>query len=534
MLTKVSKHRLGAVATWSHSTDLYSGVSNSAEISAFKHNLMLTVFDNHTYGITSEKMNADATGKMKFGTYFPTDRWDDPNKPNVFPVIPDYMGTVWTQDAVDAGFNVTVGESKVARYPNHGQQLFDISNGLYGYDVINGVAGTHDVLSGLIEHERNWFEEYFGYYPSAASYRNGRVDSGYGMGKFLSVRNSAYDVNNVSYSFTRDEARSLPTTARQGDMPESRQEILTTLESSVQKAIVENGWFRDFTHWHTIDQPNELDEFFESQRSAIGDNDVISLDYGTALQHRFLSDMATPSIFESGGNLILSVSYADPYGNLPLDVFNVPLSVEVDTAGSVLEGKDIQSNVPIRKKGTNQYIVEVPFNNTEETIQVTLSEATEPNYITLNPPVITTNVLSDGVLKVETDKLTKVVLFEVDTGKEIFDNPTIISRGNSLASTHKINYIPTGKDLYVGIIDEYGQSSLSTANSYEVSPTEAGFLMIYGSGKIPFYNDVEVGSPSIMIGNDAKGLRLLDEHNAGASNVKIFINGEVKALKKIQ
>ena len=191
------------------------------------------------------------------------------------------------------------------------------------------------------------------------------------------------------HDFTKENAKALATTTRQGDTVGTRQEILTDVGTALQNAIDNNGWFRDFTHWHTIEQDNELDEFFETLRNTISNQDVISLDFGTALQHRFIKDITTVSMNELVDYIEVNVVYDNTLTNYELNNFIINTSIEIDLTGSVLSGKDISCDYDIIKKNTDLFIIEVPYNRLNETITFNIVETTSPTYLQIKK---TTNV----------------------------------------------------------------------------------------------------------------------------------------------
>ena len=478
-------HRYGATATWSQSTD--TAQTNSfwwAEACAFRSNLAATVFDipfhrGSRYVPMAEREAAARTGRLSFQIYFASDSWFDPVSKAVTGT-PDYYAKEWTRAGVDAGFHVHVGAAKKSRFPNHGQQMFECSAGRFGYDVKRAVAGEVDVLSKLVEIQAEWIRSHFGHPASAGGYRNGQTGAAYGMPTFfLGVRNSSAN-GDCSYGqskggtgtlgkgrtpeLTHREAASMPLTTRAGDMDRSEEEVQQHCATLLQKAIATHGWYRDFNHWHTSPRFElALGEYYAGQRAAMGSHEVACLGFGEALQHKFLRDMASVTARETAGGIVLQVTYADPYGTLPLQVFHIPLSVKVDLRQTALGDREISAGgCPVRKLAIDGVVVvDVPFHGREETVTVRLSAAkSTDHYLDFSPPNIV-EVRRDGAfVEVRTDKPARVARFTTPKGAGLRQvGPP--ARSNSLGVEHRLPLdAGTDLDVYLGAITVTGQSIL--------------------------------------------------------------------------
>lgn len=469
----VADHRYGAEATWSHDTDIAYKKLYYAEACGFKFNLALTVFDSpfNIYAPVSlqDRTGAFGTGRLECQIYFQTDRWRDPrlsDAAQTYPIIPDYYATTWSQAGVDAGFDVTLGASKPSRQPNHGQQLYDVSQGAYGEDVANGTPGSTNVFSGLMNHHINWVKDNFGNRPSAASYRNGQTGAAYAIPTLLlGARNSGASSTVDYQSASPTLLASIPSTTRMGDMDKTREEVLAFTGDLLRLAISTRGWYTDFVHWHSSPRfETTLHDFYESQRAVMQGHDVVTLNYGEALEHRVLRDMATVGSEVVGEELILTVTYHDPYGTLPLEAINIPLSVRVNTKGTVLEGKEIKSSdaAGIRKLSSNIFIVEVPFNGAEETLAVHLEEESgAPDYLDFTQPSLLAVSLAGGVLSVEADSAVRLAVFTTPTSADLLEIE-LLDRSNTLSTQHTLTVGSgaDGKDVYIGAITSQKQSGL--------------------------------------------------------------------------
>jgi hypothetical protein len=476
-------HRYGAQATWSQSTD--TSQLNSfywAEACAFRENLALTVFDNsfaqgRAYVTVPERQEAAKTGRLSFQVYFLSDTWMNPKtgKPTR---IPDYYGKVWTKAGVAAGFKVVPGEAKTTRTPNHGQQMFDVSDGRFGYDLKKGKAGREDVLTGLIEYQTNWVRTKFGA-CSAAGYRNGQTGASYAVpAHLLGVRNSGHN-GDLSYGcsprdktilgtgrypdLTPKDTASFVLTTRAGDIDDSRENVMRHCQKLLEQAIATHGWYRDFNHWHTSPRFGlSLEQFLADQRQTIGKHDVVSLDFGSALQHKFLRDMATVWAHETDAGIEVVVKFRDPYGSLPLGDFHIPLSVRVELAGTKLADRDVFSpqRCAIRRLPGNAIVVGVPFAGRACVAVIELKPTDTPSYLDLAKPRVLQTAFQDGNLLVTTDKPTRVVVFASPKGKGL-RGVRPMARVHEPSTEHTIPLQPKpGHDLYVGAITERHQSSL--------------------------------------------------------------------------
>ena len=490
-------HRFGADATWSHSTDTAdAGTFFYAEACAFRFNLAVDVFDSpfrfsHPWMPLPEKQGASGNGRISFEIYFQVDRWHVPVGGESFPKIPDYDATQWSQAAVDAGFHVKPGESKRSRFPNHGQQLYDISGGRYGFDVKTGRAGSVDVLTPLIRYQRQWIQDSYGRAASVAAYKGGKNEEGaaYGMMPFFlgarggiadgclaygrSRQTERYLGSSTPCELTPQQASSLSLSTRTGDMNLSRDEVLRQSTQLLREAIRTGGWYTDFIHWHNhlgLSDPATrmtLHDFFAAQRAAMAGANVVTLGYGEALQHKFLRDMASVTVDGGPDKLAVHVAYRDPYRSLPLDRFRIPLSVRVDLAGTPWAGRDIVSPDAegIHKLSTDVFVVEVPFHQKEETVTVRLFTAkTSPDYLDFGLPSIVSVSGEPGTWRIVTDKPTRLVLFAAPPGGDL-RRVVPLGRSNTLGCRHVVVPGDTaakheGSDLYIGAITGTGQSIL--------------------------------------------------------------------------
>src|SRR5690606_34908847 len=91
----------------------------------------------------------------------------------------DYASSTITNQFSADYYGKNIEESKPASYPNQGQELFDYTNGVKGYDVVNGVSGSEGNMDFIreMEHIDKWYLEKFGRLPSTGADRQGRIGS---------------------------------------------------------------------------------------------------------------------------------------------------------------------------------------------------------------------------------------------------------------------------------------------------------------------------------------------------------------------
>ena len=205
----------GHIAIVSQNTDrLIDGKYALAEMAAFKHNIQHTSFlhafgdinagENTNYGATLKAVHG--SGRISFGLYWRSDMWVNPQT-GVQGQIPDYYSSTWTAAGAAVFANAVVGVSKNNRSPNHGQQLYDISNGAYGYDMIYGRMGASN-LSETYQHtdmQLNHIKEISGLNITSGSYTNG-AQGGWNVliPKMFGMRNSVHTASgnngNIKYN----------------------------------------------------------------------------------------------------------------------------------------------------------------------------------------------------------------------------------------------------------------------------------------------------------------------------------------------
>lgn len=443
-----------------------------AELEAFRSNIQLTAFADP---IASDKTAYDkmlSTGRVSGGDYFQTDRWYNPVTMAI-ELIPDYYATAWTVSGVNA-FGVTLGEAKLARTPNHGQEMFDISAGQYGYDVVNEISG----LSNLEEFAElvSWHRSYMGS-NSCLSWRNGRSEADkIIIPYYIGGRNSVYSYSgdsNVSYPiFSRSVDVNRDGSTRTWDSKTllgSLSNSINYTKTQIQRSINSGGFWNDFHHWHNSYNSGTYTDFynmFSGFSAQIGSQDVWRCGYGQAVEYAYIRELIDlVGSFERGGELYLYYRLKDKFdgtftsginNNIDETLFNTPVSIKLSTIGTAIEGKDIicEKATLIRKIDITTWIVSVPLVKKEdgEIVSFKIKEGSGAYYystkpiITRNTNTFTSNIPAKWVVwrKLTTDGLDMVREVERD----------------NVLKTSFTHTIESGYNYYIGAISKYGHSSL--------------------------------------------------------------------------
>lgn len=238
---------------------------------------------------------------------------------------------------------------------------------------------------------------------------------------------------------------------------------LNNSETNLQKAIDNKGWFNDFSHWHWAEfygDKNQWSQFMERQKSLLSNINYVSLGASEAVEYMWIrKQFKRGGLYESGNDLVLMCETINAE-QLPYQSINTSLSVKVDTTGTILENKDITSNAEILKTGTNQYIVQVPYQKMSGFSTVRLEITDSPNYVTRDLPVIKSKTLQGKTLNIVTDKPTKVAVYTTNKDEELY-TAEVVARHNLFNVNHSINVgDTTDKDIYVGVNSQTNQTIL--------------------------------------------------------------------------
>ena len=478
---------------------------------AFKYNFKATIFASKYNYAGSNGLSQDSfkelagLGVFELQQYFPTDKWINPTT-GIEETIPDYYATVWTSAGATAFENAVAGQPKpdtvssdgtpiVNRlFPNHGQELYDVTNGRLGYDVTTAQKGTNnlDELTLLIDKNQDWHKEIQGKKASVFSYRNGRNYQPILFQKhYLAARNSNR-LNRYYYGISKVDSVTLGTTETRNredlvnQVIKSRwvdSYISTTsgaatnannlIKNSIDAADTNRGAYVDFSHWHNVAASGNLqslEDLFKTYGEHLDTNnlrdDVWIAGYGELWEYfwfRELVDRVVGTQIDNDVFITLQWSDLTTVNNgftdsIPLELIDTPLSVEIDLTGTYLANKQVVSSYgKLISLGSNKYIVEIPFTQSLQDFHgVKLSEGSSGLYDTSIP--IATTSLSGNTLSVTTNQDTKTVLFSHLDTEDIYNLQVDDVDVNYTSS--KTYTIEIGRTYYLGCINSFGLKKL--------------------------------------------------------------------------
>lgn len=463
-----------------------------AEICAFKHNIQCTSF-LHAFGDTTAGENVNygetlkavkSTGRISFGLYWRSDMWVNPltlAQTN----IPDYNATTWGATGAATFKNAVQGTSKAVRYPNHGQQMYDISGGDFGYDMINGKIGASKLAETYLHTERqlDHIKEISGISLTSGSYTNG-AQLGWNVliPKFYGMRNSLYSYRNndgnVKYTgLSRTEMMQEASTCRAWDATNAGQftdqtAALNYSASELAKAINSNGWYSEFVHWHSIYDQNDLayfDTFFSKLDQTIANADVWRAGNNEVNEYYVLANSINKiGSYVHDNKAFVFIRFKDMFTgtntNGISDAINptkisTPISISIDLSNTSLAGKSIASNqaATVRNLGSNKWIVNVSpihtFKNGYMTFVIEEAADNKQVYATSRP------VLTRSNNTVTSDREAKFVIWRKAINA---DDKTIDAVHRTIEFTSSLSYQfdTVNYKYYVGAISRSRNSSL--------------------------------------------------------------------------
>lgn len=312
----------------------------------------------------------------------------------------------------------------------------------------------------------DWLKRVLQKNPSYWSYAYGIRDHD----EFVSVNglvSRLSSVSDTSYDFNDRLGHKVSTLFNYNVRDLGMETALNNSVLTLQKAIDEKGWYNDFSHWHWAEfygDKNQFSQWFTKLKEKLQYTNYIGLGASEAVEYMWLRKQFKRGGLYQDGNEIVIISENYNTENIPYSAIDTSLSVEIDLTGTILENKDISTNVDVIKKSDNKFIVQIPYSKDDGFRTVRLKETNEPQYLNLNKPVITNSQINDNILTVTTDRPTNVVVFSIPTGTELYQ-ASLIDRSNIMNITHeiKINDV-TGKDVYIGAITKEKQSILSKVN----------------------------------------------------------------------
>ena len=324
-------------------------------------------------------------------------------------------------------------------------------------------VGTYFRATKPLEPQIEWLYNLLGKIPAYWSYANGiRDNDEFALKNSLVTRMSS--VSDTSYDF--DDRLGHKTSSlfnynvRDIDTPTA----INNARSALQQTINNNGWYNDFSHWHWAElygDKNQFEQLMIEFKTLLNDTNYISLGSSEAIEYMWLrKQFKRGGLYQEGNELVL-LSEVINDNTLPYSVIDSTLSVQIDLTGTILENKEITSNVDILKVADNQFIVQVPYSKYDGFRTIRLKETSTPKYLNFSKPTITNKQLAGDSLTIVTDKPTNIVVFTTPNGAEIYQ-ASLAGRSNIMNTNHIIK-LPdvTSKDVYIGAITKEKQSTLN-------------------------------------------------------------------------
>lgn len=483
----------GHTAIVSTNTDrLKDGKYALAELAAFKHNIQCTSFlhslgdsigENTNYGATIKAVHN--SGRVSFGLYWRSDMWVNPAT-NIQQNIPDYNATAWTASGVAVFKNAVLGATKQVRFPNHGQQMFDISGGDFGYDMINMIIGKSRLSETFLhtDLQLDHIKEISGLEITSGSYTNG-AQGGWNVliPKFFGMRNSVYSVSgnsNIKYTdLTRTEMMQEASSTRTWDAVNAGQfasqtESLAYTRTQIQRAINENGWFSDFMHWHSLyelapyDTPF-FDTFMREMDETIGNSDVWRAGNNEVNEYYILANSIDKiGSYVHDNKAFVFIRFKDMFldsntngiaNAIDPKKISTPISIEIDLSNTSLADKNLKSSqaTVLRKLANNKWIVNASpvhtYKNGYMTFVVEEAADNKQVYATSRP------VLTHSNNTVTSDREVKFVIWRKTINA---DDKTIdtVHRTTEFTPSLSYQFDTVNYKYYVGAISRSRNSSL--------------------------------------------------------------------------
>ena len=324
-------------------------------------------------------------------------------------------------------------------------------------------VGTYFRATKPLEPQTEWLYNLLGKIPAYWSYANGiRDNDEFALRNSLVTRMSS--VSDTSYDF--DDRLGHKTSSlfnynvRDIDTPTA----INNAKYALQQTINNNGWYNDFSHWHWAElygDKNQFEQLMIEFKTLLNGINYISLGASEAIEYMWLrKQFKRGGLYQDGNELVL-LSEVINNNDLPYSVINSTLSVQIDLIGTILENKDITSNVDILKVADNTFIIQVPYSKYDGFRTVRIKESSTPKYLNFSKPKIVSKQLNGDILTVVTDKPTNIVVFTTPTDAELYQ-ASLVGRSNIMNTNHIIK-LPdvTSKDVYIGAITKEKQSILN-------------------------------------------------------------------------
>lgn len=521
--TVLADHRYGAEASFSISNDTYSSYQAVlwAEMLAFKNNLKLTTFINSDPAYYNPNVPLlESTGKMYHDLYFMTDKWVNPIT-GVYEVIPDYYSATWTALGAAVFANAVVGQPKpsgqdgsgntilVTRYPSHGQQMYDASNGAFGYNFSTNVIGSSNLseLKNMEAPQSGQLQSDLKRKLTSYSYRNGITNQRWLLkDRYLGGRNSAGRLSGpalTSYGFkqvggaklgeffytdaqisvnpdlgwtvnhhlnrqnTVQYEASLTASGAGGDAYQTAHNnfkaYLTTLingnGTTIKNIFTSGGWYQEFTHFANMYQGSGwagtkgdiralYADYLSTLNTLIGDHFVCKAGYGEITEYHYYRDSVKRIDLNTESTTRLRISVRTDSN---LKIYNTPVTVIIDFTGTTFANKNFKpvgnGCKGIRKISTNVFAIDILHSGIIDVDSVGI-------YYDFSLPTLTANIVGENV-NWSSNKPVKTVLYSLDSNGFVSE----IYRSNMFETSGSIPKL-SGINLKLGGATSSGNSVL--------------------------------------------------------------------------
>lgn len=521
----VCNHRFGAEASVSVSTDYYTANSMWwAEMLMFKNNIKGTCYINSDSAYYNSAVpRIESTGKIGHDLYFITDKWVNPIT-GVYETIPDYYSTTWTSAGVAVFSNAVLGQAKPTgndgngeyiyqtRYPSHGQNMFDVSGGAYGYNFATNTKGTSQLSELLLldAYQRTPLESAIGKKITSYSYRNG-IESfkwlvrdsylggrnsgsrpsgasltSYGISKSDNTTrlgdyfyNDSQIATNPDLGFVQNNHLQRMSTTQfegligvSGDYPTVQINVLNyvtqlfngDVATGIKNLFASGGWFSDFTHWHNLtgsdlggsgiggDRRIYYEQFLAKINELIGSHFVYKGSYGEIVNYHYTRDAVKRVDLYANGSVGIDIALRKekPYLNANIDLCTSPVSLLLDFTGTPYENMNFKTgNGIVAIKKISANVFMVDVDNFGTILFDEVGV-----YTNFNKPTATA-ILTNGSVIVNSNYPVNAVVYSVGANNIV----TEVARDTEL-STSKTIAVNTSVALKVGLSTKAGESVL--------------------------------------------------------------------------
>lgn len=389
---------------------------------------------------TNHKYGADLTVSYHTDTYKPTlEGHGIDAEINAFKY--NFQGTILVSPSTDE-----VYKDEIINVLETGR----FSSGIYFRAFLEDVQGQVDFYNKITGKDASYW-----------SYGNGiRDHDDFALEHSLLTRRSGG--GQVSYDFDTRLEHTCATLFNYNVRDKGMVSALATAETMINKAILENGWYNDFSHWHWADvhgDKDQLEQFFSQQNALLNGVNYVSLGSGEAVEYMWLrKQFKRGGIYQKGDGLVLICDVKND-DNLPYSAISQTLSVEVDVTDTVLANRELEATSDILKVSENKFIVQVPYNRRDGFSAVHLNATSNPKYLDLSLPNLISSDTNENKINIVSDKKTKAVLFKIPTGGSLYQ-AEVVERSQEYSEKHTFTTV-SGYDSYVGLITKAGQSTLT-------------------------------------------------------------------------